>query len=352
MDFTYRFTGETKIVDGVKVKRIESPAGELGGWIEKEENLAQNNECFVEEEAVVMGNAIVKEQGTVTGNAIVKGRSIIEGEATIEGNAYVDIVGSIGGNFIVTDNAKITGTSVLTGGGLVANNVEIYNSRLTDASITDNAKIFNSTINKAKVLGNSQVLNGASVSMGAKIWDATVNNTIINEKVILSHGENIEDVGDYVYINIGWGQEITLSKKGINWGTFHWKFGDWDSPAYKAYVSGAIAGKLVKGEPLNRRKLLRRFLDPSDYELFPQVLVDEKAKLVFNYLFKYTTTDLLSLDERDEIVDSLGYNSEDYDMLDQNRRNAFADLCLSEKSATEIRDAVLLTINKRDVSEQ
>lgn len=64
----YEFTGETKQVElllrTVILHRIRAvtdfgmvKAGELGGWIEKEENLSQEGKAWISDEAEVYGNA-------------------------------------------------------------------------------------------------------------------------------------------------------------------------------------------------------------------------------------------------------------------------------------------------------
>lgn len=62
----YEFTGEVKVVFGVTLHRIRAAVsfgivikGELGGWIEKEENLSQNGNAWVCGNAWVYGNARV-----------------------------------------------------------------------------------------------------------------------------------------------------------------------------------------------------------------------------------------------------------------------------------------------------
>ena len=71
----YEFTGETKkvgILGDITVRRIRATVafglvkvGELGGWIEKEENLSQENDAWV------YGNAEVYGDAWVCGNAEV-----------------------------------------------------------------------------------------------------------------------------------------------------------------------------------------------------------------------------------------------------------------------------------------
>ena len=54
MQKKYEFTGETKQVNGVTVKRIKAvkdfgstKAGELGGFIESEDNLSHRGNCWI-----------------------------------------------------------------------------------------------------------------------------------------------------------------------------------------------------------------------------------------------------------------------------------------------------------------
>ena len=69
----YEFTGEIKVVFGINFKQIRAiinfgcvVAGEIGGWIEKEENLSQSGDAWVYGDAKVSGNA------WVSGDAEVK----------------------------------------------------------------------------------------------------------------------------------------------------------------------------------------------------------------------------------------------------------------------------------------
>lgn len=60
----YKFTDEVKIVAGVTLRRIialtnfcDVEKGDLGGWIEKEENLTQDGNAWVSGDAEVYGYA-------------------------------------------------------------------------------------------------------------------------------------------------------------------------------------------------------------------------------------------------------------------------------------------------------
>ena len=85
MNTKFEFTGETKVHFGVTLKRIRAlvaigslvAAGELGGWIEKEENLWVSGNAWVYGNAQVYGNARVSGDARVSGNARVYGKIIV-----------------------------------------------------------------------------------------------------------------------------------------------------------------------------------------------------------------------------------------------------------------------------------
>ena len=91
----YEFTGETKVVAGVTLHRIRAlvdirlsaaltvKAGELGGWIEKEENLGQADKAWVFGEAQVFGKAWVFGEAQVFGEAWVFGEARVFDEAQV-----------------------------------------------------------------------------------------------------------------------------------------------------------------------------------------------------------------------------------------------------------------------------
>ena len=64
-------------------------AGDLGGYIEKEENLSHEGNCWVSGNARVYGNAYVYDNARVFGDARVYGNAEVFGNAIVYGNAYV-----------------------------------------------------------------------------------------------------------------------------------------------------------------------------------------------------------------------------------------------------------------------
>ena len=87
----YRLTEETKVINGHTLHRIEAlkdfgsvKKSELGGWIEKEDNLSQDSKCWICNEAMVYGNA------KVYGNAWVYGDAKVHGEAKLYDDSLVN----------------------------------------------------------------------------------------------------------------------------------------------------------------------------------------------------------------------------------------------------------------------
>ena len=92
----YKLTEQTKQIGGItlyQIQAIESfgvvEAGDLGGWIEKESNLSQEDNCWVFSNAKVYGGAKVYSGAVVSGHAEVYGNAGVSGQAYIYGYTHV-----------------------------------------------------------------------------------------------------------------------------------------------------------------------------------------------------------------------------------------------------------------------
>lgn len=94
-------------------------AGDLGGWIEKEENLSQGGDCWVDDNAQVFGNASIIEGAYIGGNAKIFGNAKIYGDTLVSGNA------EISGETHIHQEAKIFGNTKVSGNARVFGYVEI-----------------------------------------------------------------------------------------------------------------------------------------------------------------------------------------------------------------------------------
>lgn len=80
--------------------------GELGGFIEKEDNLSHDGDAWVYGNAQVFGDAQVYGNAQVSGNARVSGDAWVSGDARVSGNAWVSGNARVYGN---ADYATVAG---------------------------------------------------------------------------------------------------------------------------------------------------------------------------------------------------------------------------------------------------
>lgn len=164
----YKFTKETIEIDGHTLHRIKAVRsfsdvhrGDLGGFIESEENLSQLGESWVGGNARVSGNAQVSEDARVDSDASV------DGNARVYQNAY------IAGNVSVSDHAHICGYARICGNAKVFGNASIYGGYVR---ISDNAIISGDTT----ICGDSTHI---------------CDNTVVNGHALIS-GDNVHIYGD------------------------------------------------------------------------------------------------------------------------------------------------------------
>ncbi|MCI9626495.1 MAG: hypothetical protein HFI90_06905 [Clostridia bacterium] len=118
MSKKYEFTGETKDIYGVTVHQIRAlrdfgdvKAGDIGGWIESEENLSHNGTAWVYGNGVVCdsgrvcNNGVVCDSGRVCNNGVVcdsgrvYGNGVVCGKMQVENNRQILMVDYIGSRY-------------------------------------------------------------------------------------------------------------------------------------------------------------------------------------------------------------------------------------------------------------
>jgi len=167
----YEFTGETQVVVGRTLRRIRAvrsfgnvEAGDLGGWIEKEDNLSYYEDCWVYDAACVYGNA------RVCGNAQVWGNALVCGNAQVWGNALVCDNAQVYGKARVCDNAQVYGNARVYSKARVYDNAQVYG----------NARVYS----KARVYGNAQVSCNAVCSISPIVVTGLRYTVTITDKHI------------------------------------------------------------------------------------------------------------------------------------------------------------------------
>ena len=90
--------------------------GDLGGYVEKEDNLSQSGNAWVSGDARVSGNAWVSGDARVSGDAWVSGDARVSGDACVYDNARVS------GNAWVSGDARVSGDAWVSGDAKINNN--------------------------------------------------------------------------------------------------------------------------------------------------------------------------------------------------------------------------------------
>ena len=173
----YEFTGETKTHLDVTLHQIVAVAafgtvdiGDVGGWIETEENLSQRGKARVSDNAQVFDNA------WVYGDARVSGNAQVSGDAKVFDNAWVS------GNARVSGDAQVSGNAWVFGDAWVSGNARVECS--TDIAWFSGVGTENGTLTVCKAKAGLLVSRGC-FSGSLEEFEAAVNNR---------HGDN--DVGN------------------------------------------------------------------------------------------------------------------------------------------------------------
>lgn len=133
-------------IQALRDVREDVRAGDLGGFVQSEENLSQEGQCWIAgnavaaEEAYVYGNAILWDQACARGCAAISGQSRIGGNAIIEDYAIVT-AGYVHGNVHISGNAKLFANSVTGGIPVVMEGATVYGELGGEIEVRETAVI-------------------------------------------------------------------------------------------------------------------------------------------------------------------------------------------------------------------
>lgn len=205
----------SKVENGITIYRIEAlkdfsdvNKGELGGWIEKEDNLSQIGDCWVYDNACLFNDVAVKNNARIFGNATIRHDVIIWGNANIYGNATL------------YKSVKVYGDAYVYG----------Y------ATITD----------KVKVFGNARVYENAKICDECIIYgDAIIREyAFVYDKAEIGEDAIIKNKFDYIVCRNNWssGRFFTYTHSNKMWkvGCF---YGTGKELIKKAYEDSELSGK-------------------------------------------------------------------------------------------------------------
>ena len=217
----------TKSFETTNNHLIES--GQLGGYVQSEDNLSQYGLSWVADDACVCGkarvedDALVGDQALVSDYAIVRQNAIVYenarlfGHAIIEGSAIAFQQCRIGGHFTISDNCMIYGKARIAGHGtgIIDSAVQIY----------DYASIFSAY--HIKITGEVEIFEFAHITGGCKICDSV---KIHGKACVVGNDVRLEDhaeicgeaqvfhsayIGGQAYVSGTYPEDVTIS--GFSW---------------------------------------------------------------------------------------------------------------------------------------
>ena len=188
----YELTSNFKMCSGKKIFQIRAlvnlkngvKVGELGGWIEKEENLSHIGDAWVSGNAKITGDAHVANNAWVSGDACVTDNAWVRDNAWVTGDAQVR------DNVQVRDNAHVANNAWVSGDAWVTDNAHVADN----ACVTDNAWVSGDAWvrNNAWVTGKAHVAGNAWVSKIADLLQITGLGTVHRTTTVYRTKNGIE----------------------------------------------------------------------------------------------------------------------------------------------------------------
>ena len=167
MDKKYEILKDQAItMNGSTIYRIKAlkdfgdvKAGDMGGFVEKEENLSHEGPCWIYGDAMVYHNAKVKD------NAIVRDYVHVYDDAQVLQNA------------IVENHARVFGQSYVFGNACVKDNGNVFDLARVNgfATVQDNATVSEN----ARAYGEAVIKGYAMVSGHMMVSQGTISNSVI-----------------------------------------------------------------------------------------------------------------------------------------------------------------------------
>lgn len=176
---------DTIDVDFHTVYRIKNlNTGELGGYIENEDNLSQEGNCWVHRNAIVYGRARVRDNAQIMDYAKVCGDRF-SGDIIVYNNARVREKAKVSDDAKVFHNADIFGEAIVHGKAEVSENAQVY----------DKSEVFG----WVKIKGNSKICGKTKINNEGEIIDTILKDCKIigSGKIVMKSVELISIKTDY-----------------------------------------------------------------------------------------------------------------------------------------------------------
>lgn len=227
--------------------------GDIGGFVESEDNLSQSGNCWIYDNAKVFDkariydDAKIKDQAQVFDNATIFDCSIIKDEArvydyaAISNHAKVHGHAKVGGSSRVYDYAQVFDHSVILSSAVISNH----------ATVRENAKVgeFASIYEESDVFGDAVILGHSRLEGCSKIYgNAKLEKNFRFRNADISNPYDITSLDLYEY-------------------KFHFfSYRKTEKPYYRIYLNGRSFSeenffKYVHDEFFHRPELKKMILD-------------------------------------------------------------------------------------------
>ena len=141
-------------------------AGDIGGWVCSYNNLSQDGNCWIYDEAKCLDNARVYDNAVMCGNAVMFGNAKMFDNAKMSDNSIMC------DNAEMCGNSKMYDTSTMCGSSTMCDNAEMFD----DTEMCDNAMMFNNSkmFDNAKMCGSSKMFDNAEMCDSSIMFDNAV----------------------------------------------------------------------------------------------------------------------------------------------------------------------------------
>ena len=199
----YELTDETIEHSGKTLHRIRAlisfadvEAGDLGGFVESENNLSHEGDAWIYDDAKaysrasVTGNAILTGFARISGDAKISSEAgahhnaKIYGNATVRGHANLYEHASVSGTAEIYGHAELNEHASVFGNAKVHGHTQIYGIVHGRAEVRGHAKVYGEVSDRAKVYGHAKIYERGTVRGKTRIHgDAEIKDAGIYDKI-------------------------------------------------------------------------------------------------------------------------------------------------------------------------
>ncbi len=247
----YKLTDETSPLGNMRrIKALRDFAdvkkGDLGGFVESEDNLSQYGDCWIYDDAKAIGhskvidnaqireNAVIRDFASVGDRSIVRGKAMVTDIVMIRDNAIVEGCAVVSGIARLSDNAHVSGKAIVQGNTVMSDDSSAYGNAVLSGN--------------ANILENAVVCGKATMHNGFACGNAMVcGNVNVFDNPTFSGDAVISGKRDYITFHNWWssGRTVTWTRSNDMWkaGCFE---GTGEQLVEKAYADSPMSGREYK----------------------------------------------------------------------------------------------------------